>query len=160
MAAIAEAAGVTRPTVYAHFRTRDELVAAVVERLTGEFVAALDAADLDAPPAAEALRRFLDVSAGLFGGRPALIRPEALPPVSAEQDRERHTPVAERLERIIRRGQQGGEFPADVPPGWIADAIIALGHAAGTEAADGLAPAQARKALHAAALRLAGADRT
>lgn len=36
-------AGVSKPTLYAHFRSKDELVVAVLERRHGERVAALDA---------------------------------------------------------------------------------------------------------------------
>ena len=44
---VAAAAGLARQTVYAHYPSRRALLAAVVDRITADAVAALDAADLD-----------------------------------------------------------------------------------------------------------------
>ena len=59
MEEIAAAADVTRQTVYAHFPSRDVLIAAVVNAERAEGLAALDAARLDRLPPVDALRRFL-----------------------------------------------------------------------------------------------------
>jgi AcrR family transcriptional regulator len=46
-----------RPSVPTTYPSRQALLAAVVERITGEVIAAIDAADLDADPATKALLR-------------------------------------------------------------------------------------------------------
>ena len=53
---VAAAAGVTRQTVYAHYPSRPLLVAAVIDRITAEALAALEAANVDSDTVAEALR--------------------------------------------------------------------------------------------------------
>src|SRR6266542_155221 len=63
---IAAAAGVARQTVYAHFRSRQALLDAVVERVTAKVTAVLDTLDLDRGSAADALRRWLDTAWGLL----------------------------------------------------------------------------------------------
>ncbi|MFE3147376.1 hypothetical protein ACFXJ6_12025 [Streptomyces sp. NPDC059218] len=50
----------TRQSVYAHFRSREQLLLAIVDRITEEIIAAMDAADLHTGPAADALLRLLD----------------------------------------------------------------------------------------------------
>src|ERR1700691_968729 len=61
MEEIATAAGVTRQTVYAHFPSRDALIAALLHAAGAETVAAMDAARLDTVTPAEAVRRYLDI---------------------------------------------------------------------------------------------------
>ena len=59
IAAVAAQAGVSRVTVYAHFPTWEALLEAVVERAVGHTTAVLTAADLEAGPPMEALRRLI-----------------------------------------------------------------------------------------------------
>src|SRR5690242_10758126 len=75
MEEIAGAAGLTRQTVYAHFPSRDALVAALVEAARVRGLAAVDAADLDAAPPVDALRSFLDISWQLLRDFPLLLDP-------------------------------------------------------------------------------------
>ncbi|OEV21023.1 TetR family transcriptional regulator, partial [Streptomyces nanshensis] len=49
--AVATAAGVTRQTVYAHFPSRERLLAATLDRLTERTAAAMAAAEPDSGPA-------------------------------------------------------------------------------------------------------------
>ncbi|MEV0153958.1 TetR/AcrR family transcriptional regulator [Micromonospora sp. NPDC050686] len=150
---VATAAGVSRQTVYAHFPSRDALLDAAVRRLTDDAVAALDAANLDSGPAAEALSRLLDVSWQVFERFPLLW---SAAPVSDGD--ELHEPVFARLERLIHRGQRSGEFDPDAATGWLIAATAALGHAAGTEVAAGrMTVDKARAALRAGVLRVYGA---
>lgn len=132
MAEIAQAAGVMRQTVYGHFLSRDALLAALLERATERVIAALDAADLDAGPADQALVRLMEVGWRSFDTDPFLLH-LAQPPVTAQQDRDRHEPILTRLSDVIVRGRQRGEIDPALPTPWILSAVFALGHAAGEE---------------------------
>lgn len=154
---VAAAAGVTRQTVYAHYPSRPLLVAAVIDHITAEAVAALDAADVDSGSVTEALLRWLDVTWRLFDRYPLLLHPSATAVNQADSERQ-HVVVSERLERLIRRGQATGEFDDTLSPAWLVSATIALGHAAGGEVAAGrMTTTQAPAALRHSILRLYGA---
>ncbi|WP_084773001.1 TetR/AcrR family transcriptional regulator [Nonomuraea candida] len=155
---IATAAGVSRQTVYAHFPSREQLLAGVLDHLTQQTVAAMDAADPDSGPAAEALLRLLDASERTAGRYPVLLQKIGTLPVTAQDDHDRHAPVADRLERVIRRGQRAGEFDERVSPGWLVTVIVRLAHAASEETAAGrMSREDATRALHATLLRACGA---
>ncbi|MEU8209710.1 TetR/AcrR family transcriptional regulator [Micromonospora sp. NPDC049044] len=152
--AIASAAGVTRQTVYAHFPSREHLLAAVVDRITDEAVAAMDAAEPDSGPAAEALIRVLRAGSGIAGRHPALVQQIASVPVSPQADQGRHAPIANRISRVIRRGQASGEFDNELPAEWLAAVTIKIGHAAGEEVDAGrMPPGEAADALRTVLLR-------
>lgn len=158
MQAIATAAGVTRQTVYAHYASRDALLTAVVDRVTQEAVAAMDAAELDECPAAEALLRLQEIGWQLFRRHPVLAQAGALP-MSREDDETRHEPVSARLTRLVERGQEAGEFDPAPSAAWLVAAVTALGHAAGREvAADRMPADEAAAALRSATLRVLGAS--
>lgn len=148
LGAVAAAAGVTRQTVYAHFAARDELVRAVVARVAEESDAALGAAALDEGTAAEALVRLIEMGFGTLEANPVLL----VTPGAGQ-----HTSISERLAELVRRGQRGGEFDPGLDPEWGAAAVIALGHAAGSEIADGhLSRQDALEAVRVAVLRVLG----
>ncbi|MEU5224855.1 TetR/AcrR family transcriptional regulator [Streptomyces toyocaensis] len=158
METIACAAGVTRPTVYAHFPSRERLLLAVVERITHEVVVAMDAADLDAGPAVDALMRMLDAGAQVTGRYPVLVQLISAHTVPPEADHDRHAPVADRIRRVIQRGRQSGEFDDRLPVDWLVAATISLGHVASEEADAGRVPAKAAQdALRLSLLRILGA---
>ncbi|WP_328658486.1 TetR/AcrR family transcriptional regulator [Streptomyces sp. NBC_00334] len=155
---IAGAAGVTRPTIYAHFPSREQLLLAVVEQITDEAVAAMDAIALDADTATGTLLRMISASAQVTERYPVLLKMISAQPVSAEVDRDRHLPVAERIGRVIERGRQAGEFDDKLPVDWLVASIMALGHTAGTEQDAGRLPAAvAQDVLRVSLLRLLGA---
>ncbi|MBD0419310.1 helix-turn-helix transcriptional regulator [Streptomyces sp. TRM S81-3] len=156
--AIARAAGVTRPTIYAHFPSREQLLLAVVERITHEAVVAMDAADPGTGPAADVLMRMLDAGAQVTGRYPVLVQLISAHTVSPEADHERHTPVADRIRRVIQRGRQSGEFDDRLPVDWLVAATIRLGHAASEETHAGrLSAPAAQDALRISLLRILGA---
>lgn len=152
---IAEAAGVTRQTVYAHYASREVLLAAVADRATEDALAAIDAAELDRGPAPEALLRFLDSSWRTFERFPVIgLQGRAATP---QDDAERHGPVLDRLLRLVRRGQDAGDFDRRLSPAWLLAATVALGHAAGEEAGSGRMTGQeAHASLSRSVLRLYG----
>ncbi|MGW6457382.1 TetR/AcrR family transcriptional regulator [Streptomyces sp. NPDC055078] len=156
--AIATAAGVTRQTVYAHFPSREQLLTAVLDRVTEEAVAAMDAADLDTGPAAEALLRLIDASGRTARRYPVLLKKIGSLPVSRPADHQRHAPVADRLKRVIQRGRRTGEFDDRLPLDWLVAVTIQLGHAAGAETDAGrMSDEEAAEALHTSLLRVLGA---
>ncbi|QVQ54442.1 TetR/AcrR family transcriptional regulator [Spiractinospora alimapuensis] len=133
MGAIAAAAGVTRQTVYAHFSSREKLLRAVVDHLTAETVAEIDAEDIDTGPAMDALFRLLDASERTVGRYPVLFQSGDAAATTQSADDQRHDPVADRLSRIFRRGQQSGEFDAHISVTWLVAATIKLSHTASEE---------------------------
>jgi AcrR family transcriptional regulator len=153
---IATTAGVTRQTVYAHFPSRDALIAALLHAAGAETVAAIDAARLDTAPPADALRQFLDIGWQLIRGYPFLLAPALTrsPPGSSDP----HHAGTARLEQIIRRGQHTGDFDRVLPTAWLAAAIIGLFRAAAEQVAAGrLTTSKAAAMLLDSTLRLCGA---
>jgi AcrR family transcriptional regulator len=135
LADVADAAGVTRQTVYAHFSSRAVLVDAVVDRATGRIGKTLEEARLDDLPADRALLRLVEIGWDEIQTTELLL---ALP-ADAGDDRDgaRHEPVRRLLTGIAKRGQEEGAFDPRLSVDWIADATIALGHAAGDRVRSG-----------------------
>ncbi|MGI5523089.1 TetR/AcrR family transcriptional regulator [Micromonospora sp. CA-259024] len=153
--AIATAARLTRQTVYAHFPSREHLMAAVVDRITDEAVAAMDAAEPDSGSAADALIRVLGAGAQIARRYPVLAQQIASLPVSPHVDEERHAPVADRINRVIQRGQASGEFDDQLPAEWLAAITIKIGHAVGEEVDAGrMSRAEAANALRTVLFRV------
>ncbi|MFG1852736.1 TetR/AcrR family transcriptional regulator [Actinomadura geliboluensis] len=156
--AIAAAAGVTRQTVYAHFSSREQLLLGVVERITEEVAAAMDAAAPDDGPAAEALLRVLDAAERAARRSPALLRRISELPVGAQADRDRHAPITDRIARVVERGRRSGEFDDRLPLDWLVSVTVRLAHAAGEERAAGrMSDRDTGHALHTSVLRVLGA---
>ncbi|WDZ91793.1 TetR/AcrR family transcriptional regulator [Nocardiopsis sp. HUAS JQ3] len=154
---VATAAGVTRQTVYAHFPSRAHLLAAVLDRVTEEAVAAMDAADLDSGSAADALLRLVEAGSRSADRYPRLMHAVGSHPADPRADAERHAPVTDRLGRVVRRGQTNGEFDAALPADWLVAVVVALGHAAAAEEDAGrLSGEEAAEALRCTLLRALG----
>lgn len=140
LTAVAEAAGLTRTTVYAHFPTRAALVGAVLDAAIAAAAAALDGADPDAGPADAAVRRMVAASWQTIDRQGRLM--EAVAQVLSEEEcLARHRPVGERVERVLLRGRADGRFRADVPLDWQLATTYALIHSAAAEVAAGRLPA-------------------
>jgi AcrR family transcriptional regulator len=156
MEEIATTAGVSRQTVYAHFPSRDALIAALLHSAGVETVAAMDAAPLDTVPPADALRQYLDIGWELIRRNPYLLAPALAgnPPGSNDP----HQAGTARLEQLIRRGQRSGDFDRALPATWLAAAILGLFNAAAEQVAAGrLAASKAAPLLLESTLRLCGA---
>lgn len=150
MERIAAAAGVTRQTVYAHFPSRDLLLSAVLDELTRETMQAIDALELDQGSALDKVLDLIDLGWRGFEEHPLLLR---LPPTAGPD--ERHDPVVDRLQRLIRRGQRTGEITRELPATWLVSAVIALGHTTGETVAGNRMPAKkATAALRTGIVRL------
>ncbi|WP_433381067.1 TetR/AcrR family transcriptional regulator [Streptosporangium sp. CA-115845] len=118
---IAKTAGVGRMTLYGHFRTRAELVeAALVDALrAGE--EALSAVDLTGD-AHDALTRLLDSSWSLVAESAALLT-AAQGTLPTGRIRTLHAAPAQRVEELIRRGQDEGAFRTDLPITWLVNVV-------------------------------------
>lgn len=136
MSEIARSADVSRVTLYAHFPSREDLLAAVLDVVVTDAVAALDADDRPDLPARDALAHLLRSSWEILyrhdGLRAAVAR--ALP---EHQVRERHHRVVGRLQELVARGQHEGDFRTDLPRDWLATVLLTLLHAAADEVAAG-----------------------
>jgi len=155
MEAIARAAGVTRQTVYAHFPSREHLLRAPLDHVTAEAVAEIDAADIDSGPAMDALFRLLDARLRSANRYPVRLQTLGSMPLDQSADAQLHAPVADRLRRILRRGQEAGEFDAHLSTDWLIAATISLGHAAGDAVGGGrLSRPEADDALRTSLLRI------
>src|SRR4051795_5922908 len=73
MAEIAVAAGVTRQTVYAHYASRDRLLAAILEHVTAETITIFDGLELADLSAPDALGRWVNASWQVLGRYPILL---------------------------------------------------------------------------------------
>jgi AcrR family transcriptional regulator len=153
---IAAAAGLTRQTVYAHFPSRDALIAALLYAAGTETLAAIDAARLDTVPPADALRQYLDIGWQLIRRYPFLLGPALTrnPPGSNDP----HHAGTAQLEQIIRRGQQAGDFDRTLPAAWLAVAIVGLVRTAAEQVGAGhLTTSKAAALALDSTLRLCGA---
>lgn len=155
METVAAQAGVTRQTVYAHFPSRAKLLTAALDRITEEAVAEIDAVDLDTGPAADALLRLVDAAGRTVSRYPNLLRQAEAK--AEEEEAAQDQPVAERLRRVIGRGQRSGEFDDGLPVDWLVAVVVALGHTAAAEAEAGrLSAAEAERARRTTLLRALG----
>ena len=151
---VARAAGVSRQTVYAHFPSRDALLAAVLERAVAETTAAIDVTGLDDLAPRDALVRLLDAGWRVAARYPVLWH---LPSVAEQEDASRHAPVLDPLAAIIRRGQETGDFDAALPVSYLLSAMLALGRTAEDEVKAGrMNIDDATRAVHHSVLRLLG----
>ena len=154
---IAAAAGVTRQTVYAHFPSRDALIAALLYAAGAETLAAIDAARLDTAPPVDALRQFIDIGWQLIRRNPLLLGP-ALARSPQPGNHDPHQAGTARLEQIIRRGQRAGDFDRTLPATWLAVAIVGLVRTAAEQVAAGrLTSSKAAALALDSTLRLCGA---
>lgn len=128
---IAKAAGVGRVTLYGHFPNRADLVQAALARAIDEGHSALDAVDLSGDPR-QALTRLIHSSWLLVNQSRSLLlaAQEALPP---GRIRELHAGPVERVEGLVRRGQEEGVFRSDLSTPWLVGVMHSVMHNAADE---------------------------
>jgi AcrR family transcriptional regulator len=132
ISAVASDAGVSRPTVYAHFPDRGELLAALVKRTVQEAMGAIGQAEPERGPAPEALQRLISASWRQVADHEAIARAAAAE-LSAGAMRAAHESARDVIQRLVERGRSEGSFRTDVPAGWLVTASLALVHATAEE---------------------------
>jgi AcrR family transcriptional regulator len=155
MAEVARAAGVGRVTLYSHFPSRQALTDAISKANT-----ALDAIAIDHGPAAEALARLAGSSWRIIDQHRGLLAAAQrdLPPARV---RDHHDQAMTRVERLIARGQDQGDFRTDLPRSWLVATFYSLMHGAAEEVDAGrLDPDQAAGVLTATILAALAAPAT
>jgi TetR/AcrR family transcriptional regulator, mexCD-oprJ operon repressor len=135
IAHIATAAGVGRVTLYGHFKTRAELVDAVLEQVSAKSSEILDAIDTRGDPAA-ALVRLAESTWHVVHGYNA-IRQAAESELAEERIREHHDVHLRRLDALIARGQRSGAFRRDLPRHWLVSTCYRVMHGAADDCAAG-----------------------
>ena len=135
IASIAAAAGVGRITLYGHFKTRADLVDAVLVRTVRQCDAILDATDTSGDPA-DALARLVASSWQLVH-RFRNILLAAQRELPAERIRGVHDRILRRVQSLIERGQRVGTFRRDLPRQWLVTPAYSLMHAAAEDTTAG-----------------------
>jgi AcrR family transcriptional regulator len=142
VSALASEAGLSRPTVYAHFPNRQRVLEALVERTVRQAMAVLEAAQPDRGPALAALQRLLATGWEEIGRHEAIGAASA-GQLSAEEMRRAHESARAVIGRLLERGRREGAFRTDLPTGWLITSSLALIHAAAEEVRAGELDAQA-----------------
>jgi AcrR family transcriptional regulator len=136
ISAVASEAGVSRPTVYAHFSDRDRLIEALVERTVERTMEAVASADPDEGSADEALNRVLAASWDELGRHEDIARASAAH-LGAKALRRAHGSARAVIGELVERGQREGAFRTDMSSGWLVTVCLALIHAAAEEVREG-----------------------
>jgi AcrR family transcriptional regulator len=146
MEGIAAGAGISRATLYHHFRSRDVLMDALTDQSIREVTAALQAARADEGSAPEAMERVLRAAWQVIG------RYRGLVIVNQRLERgalaARLAPAVAPVRALIARGQRDGAFDPDLPGEWLLSTVIDLIHAASRQVTGGaMDPGSAESAL-------------
>jgi len=118
MAEIADEAGVGRATLYRHFPTREDLLAAIDARAHAETEAAFAASRLAEGTAGEALERLVTAVLEIGDRYRFLLAEEAV-----GRDRRRDERFEAPLFALLERGQAAGEFNRSMPPRWMLEVL-------------------------------------
>jgi TetR/AcrR family transcriptional repressor of mexCD-oprJ operon len=132
--AIAAEAGVSRPTLYAHYKSIADIMEAAVERSVIASVAAFEQARPQDGPPDEALLRMVEASWQQLDRYEALAR-GAADHLTTGTLRRTHQAMLAPLHALIERGHREGSFRTDLPIDWLITLYFALVHGADEHAA-------------------------
>jgi AcrR family transcriptional regulator len=152
ISAVAAEAGVSRPTVYAHFPDRQRLLEALVERAVRHTMTAIESAEPERGPAGDALQRLLAASWEELARNEETAR-AAASELSADAMRRAHHAARAVIRELVERGRREGTFRSDVGADWLVTSSLALIHAAAEEVRAGELDSEG--ALHALSLTVA-----
>jgi TetR/AcrR family transcriptional regulator, mexCD-oprJ operon repressor len=136
IAGVAKEAGVSRVTVYAHFPTREELIEAVVARVTRAAHESIEGARPTEGDPVEALERVITIAWDELE-RAEAIRQAAAEDLSSEAVWRAHQSAADTVQRLIERGRRTGAFRKDLPVQWLVASCFSLLHTAADEVREG-----------------------
>ena len=125
VSALASEAGLSRPTVYAHFPNRERVLEALVERTVRQAMAVLEAAEPERGPALAALQRLLATGWEEIGRHEA-IGVASAGQLSGDAMRRAHESARAVILRLVERGRREGAFRTDVPTSWLITSSLAL----------------------------------
>lgn len=128
MASVASAAGVSRPTLYAHYSNLSEVVEAALTRSVNAALVAFEEARPAEGAAEEALMRMLDASWGRLSRQDALAR-VASEHLKPQRQFALHAPLVAHMMDLVKRGQADGTFRTDLPADWLVRMFYAVVHA-------------------------------
>jgi AcrR family transcriptional regulator len=147
MEKVAAAAGVSRATLYHHFRSRDALLDVLTDRSIREVTAALHVARPSEGAAPEAMERVLLAAWEVIGRYRGLV---IVNPRRLERSvlRSRLEPALAPLRALIIRGQDARTFDPELPVEWLIGTLTDLIHAASRQVTSGTMEADvAQRAL-------------
>jgi TetR/AcrR family transcriptional regulator, mexCD-oprJ operon repressor len=155
---VAERAGLGRATLYRHFASREDLLAAIRAQARQEAVTAIENCPLDGGSSTERIERIVHEVIEL-GDRYRFISGWR---GDADQHPEAGERIAAALRTVVERGQRRGELTRALPAQWAVTAVRSLVLAAIDELAEGrLTEREAKRLVTRVALRgLAPARRT
>ena len=111
---IAAEAGVAHGLLYHYFASKEEVLRTVVSESWGEFTEALQRVERQDVPAREQLRLVVDLVLGGWRDVPDLIRVLLREFAVDPQLKQESDQAVASVERIVRRGQERGEFRRDL----------------------------------------------
>ena len=155
---MAAEAGVSRPTVYAHFPDRRQLLEALVERTVSLVMEAVRSAEPERGPAPDAVRRLVAASWAQLARHQDMAAASAAD-LSPDAMRRAHGAARDTIRAVVDRGREEGAFRTDLPAEWLVTATLALIHGAAEEVRAGCA-GRARRAGGVAGDDRRAADRT
>jgi AcrR family transcriptional regulator len=158
MERVAEAAGVSRATLYHHFHSRDALMDELTDRSISEVTAALTAARLEDGSPAEAMDRMLRAAWRVIGRYRGLVIVNQR--LERAELRARLKPALTPVRALLVRGQRDGTFDPELPVEWLVGTITDLIHAASRQVTSGAMDAgAAERALVRTAFAALGSHR-
>ncbi|MEV6347729.1 TetR/AcrR family transcriptional regulator [Actinoplanes sp. NPDC051851] len=151
---VAQAAGVVRRTVYAHFPTRDALLDGLADQVSAHLLGALGRTDRSALDPEVALADFA-LTVWAVGAEYRLLMTLAEADLGAAGLRELLAPIRAQALELLRRGRATGRFATHLPPEVLTSALQGLTLSLVQSVNDGLWPDDGTRAA-AAVLIAAG----
>ena len=128
IAALAADAGVTRPTVYAYFPSKEDVFRALADRVREEFLELQERADTSTPAATgrSAVEAFFDACLRRRGMLTVIAHQAIADPEIRHLHDEIHNRANRRHTRFLRRLIDDGVIAPSVPPDAISEAITGV----------------------------------